>query len=78
MGEEGEGEKGKQTDEDQGRGRLLFWHIKLCTCLSTPSPPSLGLISDSFHMFFDCTALLAGLVAAVVARWPPNEKFSYG
>lgn len=23
---------------------------------------SLGLISDAFHMFFDCTALLAGLV----------------
>ena len=39
---------------------------------------SLGLISDSFHMFFDCTALLAGLVAAVVAKWSANEKFSYG
>lgn len=39
---------------------------------------SLGLISDSFHMFFDCTALLAGLVAAVVARWSSNEKFTYG
>lgn len=39
---------------------------------------SLGLISDSFHMFFDCTALLAGLVAAVVARWASNERFSYG
>eukprot|EP00731_Ephydatia_muelleri_P017984 Em0011g24a len=39
---------------------------------------SLGLISDSFHMFFDCTALLAGLIAAVVSRWPPNDKFSYG
>ena len=39
---------------------------------------SLGLISDLFHMFFDCTALLAGLVAAVVARWTANDKFSYG
>lgn len=29
-------------------------------------------------MFFDCTALLAGLIAAVVSRWPPNDKFSYG
>lgn len=26
---------------------------------------SLGLISDSFHMFFDCTGLLAGLIASV-------------
>lgn len=39
---------------------------------------SLGLISDAFHMFFDCTALLAGLIAAIVARWQVNEKFSYG
>merc|ERR1711970_861546 len=39
---------------------------------------SLGLISDAFHMFFDCSALLLGLVAAVVARWAPNDRYSYG
>ncbi|KAK3089251.1 hypothetical protein FSP39_002091 [Pinctada imbricata] len=39
---------------------------------------SLGLISDSFHMFFDCTALLAGLAASVIARWRASESFSYG
>lgn len=39
---------------------------------------SLGLISDSFHMFFDCTALLAGLIASVISRWGRNERFSYG
>lgn len=39
---------------------------------------SLGLISDSFHMFFDCTALLAGLAASVISKWKANEKFSYG
>eukprot|EP00730_Choanoeca_flexa_P016019 TRINITY_DN748_c0_g1_i1.p1 TRINITY_DN748_c0_g1~~TRINITY_DN748_c0_g1_i1.p1 ORF type:complete len:378 (+),score=32.84 TRINITY_DN748_c0_g1_i1:65-1198(+) len=39
---------------------------------------SLGLVSDSFHMFFDCTALVAGLVASVVSRRPANERFSYG
>lgn len=39
---------------------------------------SLGLISDSFHMFFDCTALLAGLIASVISRWGKNERFSYG
>ena len=27
---------------------------------------SLGLISDSFHMFFDCTGLLAGLVSKYI------------
>ncbi|XP_077440397.1 zinc transporter 7 [Vanacampus margaritifer] len=39
---------------------------------------SLGLISDSFHMFFDCTALLAGLAASVISRWRSNDRFSYG
>lgn len=39
---------------------------------------SLGLISDSFHMFFDCTGLLAGLAASVITKWKPNDKFSYG
>ncbi|XP_018417476.1 PREDICTED: zinc transporter 7 isoform X3 [Nanorana parkeri] len=39
---------------------------------------SLGLISDSFHMFFDCTALLAGLAASVISRWKTNDAFSYG
>lgn len=39
---------------------------------------SLGLISDSFHMFFDCTGLLAGLVASVITKWKSNADYSYG
>lgn len=39
---------------------------------------SLGLISDAFHMFFDCTALLAGLAASVIMKWRANSRFSYG
>nr|CAG4641851.1 EOG090X09D3 [Eurycercus lamellatus] len=39
---------------------------------------SLGLISDSFHMFFDCTGLLAGLAASVIIQWKANEHYSYG
>lgn len=39
---------------------------------------SLGLISDSFHMFFDCTGLVAGLAASIIVKWKPNERFSYG
>ncbi|XP_014238852.1 zinc transporter 7-A [Trichogramma pretiosum] len=39
---------------------------------------SLGLISDSFHMFFDCTGLIAGLVASIITKWRANDKFSYG
>ncbi|KAM6343523.1 zinc transporter 7 isoform 5-T9 [Alca torda] len=37
-----------------------------------------SLISDSFHMFFDCTALLAGLAASVISKWRSNDAFSYG
>ncbi|KAM0729974.1 Zinc transporter 7 [Formica fusca] len=39
---------------------------------------SLGLISDSFHMFFDCTGLLFGLAASVITRWRANERYSFG
>jgi solute carrier family 30 (zinc transporter), member 5/7 len=39
---------------------------------------SLGLISDSFHMFFDCSALVAGLAASVISKWRANERYTYG
>lgn len=39
---------------------------------------SLGLLSDSVHMFFDCVALLVGLAAAVMSKWPPDARFPYG
>jgi len=39
---------------------------------------SLGLISDSFHMFFDCTALLGGLAASLISRWRADNQFTYG
>ncbi|BFZ16583.1 hypothetical protein BsWGS_19622 [Bradybaena similaris] len=39
---------------------------------------SLGLISDSFHMFFDSSALLAGLAASIIAQWEANEFYSFG
>lgn len=37
-----------------------------------------GLISDSFHMFFDCTGLLLGLIASVITKRKANDTFSYG
>ena len=39
---------------------------------------SLGLLSDTVHMFFDCVALLVGLMAAVISKWPPSQRFPYG
>ncbi|KAJ8942310.1 hypothetical protein NQ318_005301 [Aromia moschata] len=29
-------------------------------------------------MFFDCTGLMAGLVASVITKWKANDKYSYG
>lgn len=29
-------------------------------------------------MFFDCTGLVAGLVASVITKWKANDKYSYG
>ena len=39
---------------------------------------SLGLLSDSIHMFFDCVALAVGLFASVMSKWPPSDRFPYG
>jgi zinc transporter 5/7 len=39
---------------------------------------SLGLLSDSIHMFFDCLALAVGLFAAIASKWPPSDRFPYG
>jgi solute carrier family 30 (zinc transporter), member 5/7 len=39
---------------------------------------SLGLISDAFHMLFDCTALAIGLWAAVISKWDANRVYTYG
>ncbi|XP_076443611.1 proton-coupled zinc antiporter SLC30A5-like [Babylonia areolata] len=39
---------------------------------------SLGLISDGFHMLFDCSALVMGLYAAVMSRWKATRLFSFG
>jgi zinc transporter 5/7 len=39
---------------------------------------SLGLISDSFHMLFDCTALFISLCASYIAKMEANKKYTYG
>ncbi|XP_031638438.1 zinc transporter 7 [Contarinia nasturtii] len=54
---------------------LSFAFVELFYGIATNS---LGLISDSFHMFFDCTGLMAGLVASVITKWKANDKYSYG
>lgn len=39
---------------------------------------SLGLLSDTVHMFFDCLALIVGLGAAVASKWPVSPDKPYG
>jgi zinc transporter 5/7 len=39
---------------------------------------SLGLLSDTIHMFFDCVALMVGLIAAVLSKRPASQRFPYG
>ncbi|KAL5394059.1 hypothetical protein PMIN06_007486 [Paraphaeosphaeria minitans] len=39
---------------------------------------SLGLLTDSIHMLFDCAGLAVGLAAAVMSKWRPNAAFPYG
>jgi zinc transporter 5/7 len=39
---------------------------------------SLGLLTDSIHMLFDCLGLAVGLAAAVMSKWPPSVHFPYG
>ena len=39
---------------------------------------SLGLLSDTVHMFFDCLGLIVGLAAAVVSKWPVSPGKPHG
>ncbi|XP_013792067.1 zinc transporter 5-like, partial [Limulus polyphemus] len=39
---------------------------------------SLGLVSDGFHMLFDCSALIMGLSASLLARRKATRTFPYG
>ncbi|BGP25975.1 Putative zinc transporter msc2 [Rhodotorula toruloides] len=54
---------------------LAFMFVQMAYGIWTNS---LGLISDSIHMFFDCLALGMGLFASVMATWPSNSVYTYG
>uniref|UniRef100_A0A8C5KCR6 Zinc transporter n=1 Tax=Jaculus jaculus TaxID=51337 RepID=A0A8C5KCR6_JACJA len=54
---------------------LLFTFVEVFYGVLTNS---LGLISDSFHMLFDCSALVMGLFASLMSWWKATWIFSYG
>jgi solute carrier family 30 (zinc transporter), member 5/7 len=39
---------------------------------------SLGLITDSFHMLFDCFGLFIGLTASYISQLPSNKYYTFG
>ena len=39
---------------------------------------SLGLITDSFHMMFDCLGLFFSLCASYISWFPPDNQYTYG
>jgi zinc transporter 5/7 len=39
---------------------------------------SLGLLTDSIHMLFDCMGLGLGLAAAVMSKWAPSLGYPLG
>ncbi|KAM7286069.1 zinc transporter 5 [Ixodes scapularis] len=54
---------------------LLFTGVELLYGMWTNS---LGLISDGFHMLFDCSALVMGLAASLLARRAASRTFPFG
>jgi len=39
---------------------------------------SLGLTSDAIHMLFDSTAIILGLTASLISKWPSTTNFPSG
>ncbi|ODQ80154.1 hypothetical protein BABINDRAFT_20848, partial [Babjeviella inositovora NRRL Y-12698] len=54
---------------------LSFMFIQLIYSFKSHS---LGLLSDSLHMFLDCISMLIGLVASVLAAYPESSSSPFG
>ncbi|CAL1532421.1 unnamed protein product [Lymnaea stagnalis] len=73
----------RQILED-GDSRKIFYFLCINLCFTFVEllygvwTNSLGLISDGFHMLFDCSALVMGLYASIMVRWKATRVFSYG
>lgn len=69
-------------EESDSRRIFFFLCINMCFTFVELAygvwTNSLGLISDGFHMFFDCSALVMGLYAALMSHWKATRIFSFG
>lgn len=61
-----------------GNQRRLNFSFMAVQAWYAHATESIGLLSDTVHMFFDCFALFVGLCASVMSKWPPSERFPYG
>jgi len=69
--------------DDKSRNILIFFTINLAfffvELLYGYFSGSLGLMSDAFHMLFDCAALFIGLIAAYISKLDHIDKlYTYG
>lgn len=68
---------------EQSRKILIFFTINMgfmfVELLYGYWTNSLGLMSDAFHMLFDCAALLIGLIASYIAQLKKSDnEYTYG
>ncbi len=61
-----------------GDSPLHSWKLTLSFLATAPAAISTGLLSDAFHMFFHCLAMMASLAAMLLARKPATFEYSYG
>ena len=59
---------------DQQLGLDIRWYAFFFRLITDFGEQSVAAI----HMGFDCMAIGMGLLASVMATWPPNERFTYG
>ncbi|RHY27454.1 hypothetical protein DYB32_006765 [Aphanomyces invadans] len=56
-------------------GNILYMFVEFVVGYVTNS---LGLLSDAGHMLFDNGALVIGLGASMVSKWPCNDRYTFG
>ncbi|CAH8519682.1 unnamed protein product [Schistosoma turkestanicum] len=54
---------------------IIYFLVELIVGISIHS---ISLVADSFHMLSDCLALVIGIVASRVAKWPRSSRNTFG
>ncbi|CAH8857147.1 unnamed protein product [Trichobilharzia szidati] len=54
---------------------VLYFLVELIVGISIHS---IALVADSFHMLSDCLALVVGIVASRIAKWPRSSRNTFG